>query len=461
MAHRGGVARGDESGPASEPYPKRARCGEAEGPLRVGLVALVLLATFAASRLDPSSASHGGTARPLNAAFNPSIGWGLLPPVAVGTGLCFALPALRAAKTWSFLAWSVVLGWAFSVTLAMHSQGTAAITHPFTGPGTYWSELALVERFGLRGFDARYPHLFTDALLVPHAAVHPQGSVLFLLGLSRLTGRNVLGVCLLIALVGCLGAVPTYFLAREWFGEGAARWAALLFVASPGILLYSSASMDVVFVTVIAVALAALVRAWRSDAWAVGAGCLAAVAICFTFGALALAPVAIGVAVTEARRMGRLALRRGLLVLAGALSIGLLAWIALDIDLLATFRSSLQSQERAADQIARPYRYWVWANVAALFISAGIGQTSAFVARFAERWRRRKPGLETVVLGSILLASVTGLFRGETDRIWLFFVPLLCALGGSAVRDGEERVSVTFGLIQATAMQTLLFIPWR
>lgn len=97
---------------------------------------------------------------------------------------------------------------------------------------------------------------------------------------------------------------------------------------------------------------------------------------------------------------------------------------------------------------ARPYSYFVWANLAALVVSAGPAVAPAVTAAFRSGWAgpgrwnigrhpsgaRRKPipvpALLTVAtLVSVLLADLSGLSKAETERIWLpFGVWLLCGL---------------------------------
>ena len=77
---------------------------------------------------------------------------------------------------------------------------------------------------------------------------------------------------LLVSLVGVAGMAATYAIARAFGEERTARLAAVLFLCAPGVLIYSATSMDAVFMTVIALALAAMVRFPRSAEWAVTAG---------------------------------------------------------------------------------------------------------------------------------------------------------------------------------------------
>ena len=424
------------------------------------LIPLLLLATVPLSRLDPSSGSHAAGVRPLSADFHVSIGPMVVVPIALGLLLWLAFPWLSRRSPRAFLAIAVAFGWTFAVTLAI--EGTfGALTARFAQAGNYWSQVPIVERLGPRAFAAAYPHLFVSGYPVTHAAVHPPGALLSLWALSRATGGSIGLACSIVVLIGCLGAIPTYFIARQAYGERAARWASLLFVCCPGILLYA-VSMDAVFVTVTAVALVALLRAPRSDAWALGAGLLTAVALCFTFGALALAPLFLGILLLTRKEVPTgILVRRAALVGVGVILAAVGVRAALSIDLIADLRSVIKAQSLFDQLGGRPYRYWVWADAAAFFLSAGIGLTALFAAEVGVRWRRRTPGLETVLLATIVLFSLSGLNRGETDRIWLLFVPILCATAASSARDVEVRWVAAAGLAQALIIQCLLLVWGR
>jgi hypothetical protein len=251
---------------------------------------------------------------------------------------------------------------------------------------------------------------------------------------------------------------PTSWPAKRT-GERVARRAVLLFVSCPAVILYSATSMDVVFMTAMAAALAALVRAPRSNGWAVGAGLLAGLALVFTWSATALLPIGVGVGLLVLRRRLPVAVlaRRAGLALAGLLAAGIAFRVFLSIDLVACFRRAahLQTTYRA---FQRPYWYWVWGNVIGFLIASGIGHTALLVEETRRRWRDREPGMETVLWVTVVLASVLGRFRGETDHIWLVFTPLLVA-SAAAAADRIRPVQAA-GLGQAVVTEMVFSTNW-
>ncbi|HEY1335097.1 MAG TPA: glycosyltransferase family 39 protein, partial [Myxococcaceae bacterium] len=342
---------------------------------------------------------------------------------------------------------------------------------PFRRPLEYWASVPLARSLGVRGFAEQFPHL--DGRLSLHAATHGPGAVLFLWLLSGLSGGSLLGVSFWVTLVGIAGAVPTYAVARELAGERTARLAGLLFLCAPGVLIYSATSMDAVFMTAVAVALAALVRAPRSVGWAIGAGLLAALALSFTFGAFTLGLFALGigvVALRDRRQTAATLLARGALVLAGLVLGLLLLRLLFGMNLVADFRAASRANFHDASR-ARPYAYWVFANIPAFLWVAGVAQTALLVHQTRSRWRARAFGFETVLLCVIAVASLSGVFLGEVDHIWLFFVPPLAAVAASglerllAVRDGPQadrylRGVVAGSLGQTALIQLLLYTYW-
>jgi methylthioxylose transferase len=436
------------------------------------LVAIVLVGSMAVSQAIPwAKHAFAGNVPPLLAQLHPSVGpWLPLALISILLTVAILPPAVR-WPAWQFLAVSILLGWLVAVTLAAQAHGLSAITSPFKRPLEYWASVPLARSLGVRGFASQFPHL--DGRLSLHAATHGPSAVLFLWLLSGLSGGSVLGVSFLVTLVGVAGAIPTYAIARELAGERTARLAAVLFLCAPGVLIYSATSMDAVFMTVVAVALAALVRAPRSPAWAIGAGALWALALSFTFGAFTLALFAVGigvVALRDRRESAAALLVRGALVVAGLVAGALLLRLVLGMNLVADFRAASRANFHDASR-ARPYLYWVFANIPAFLWVAGVAQTALLAHQTRLQWRARMFGFETVLLCVIALASLSGVFLGEVDHIWLFFIPPLAAVAASgldrviAVRDETSgdpylRAVLAGSLGQATLIQVLLYTYW-
>jgi Dolichyl-phosphate-mannose-protein mannosyltransferase len=479
------------------PFPS-ARSGPA-GAARPPYVATLAAAAgvLALSRLLPSARTmFPSDLPPLFARWEPLVGPEILLPVALGGVLVAGLPRLFRAGRAAFLVALVAFGFLFAVTLAVQSGrvrtidgccdpgGPAAIlTAPMVRPTDYLANVPLMDRIGVREFDRRYAEMDRPALglLTLHASTHPPGPLLLLWGLSHLFGNRVLPIALTVVLIGSAGVVPTYFVAGELYGERAARVAAVLFACSPAIALYVATSVDAVFMAVVALALAAVVRAPRSTGWAAAAGVLAGLALGFTWGATVLGPIGVGVGLLAMARhrqeRARVALR-GLVAAAALAAFVALLHPLLDLNLVSCFRQAVHVQLRYRTFEGRPYRYWVWGNLAAFLITVGIANTALVVAETRRRWAARRPGFETVLWAALVLGSTVGMFRGETDHIWQIFVPAFVSVAAAAIvrrhpgpepgertRGAEAPVAGTrgaavAGLGQAVLTEALLFTNW-
>jgi hypothetical protein len=216
--------------------------------------------------------------------------------------------------------------------------------------------------------------------------------------------------------------------------------------------------MDVVFMTAVAVPLAAVVRAPKSFAWSVATGLLAAAALGLTWAALVVAPVGLGVgllAVSSGEPLRRVA-ARGVSAIASFLGGVLIVRAATGIDLAASYRVAVDRQVHYATY-DRSYAYWILGNVVALLISAGVAQTALLITETGRRWRARRPGLESVLWCTLALSSLLGVFKGETDHNWLFFVPVLVA-AAAASDPGREAASIS--VTQAVATEVLFYTGW-
>src|SRR5206468_5868465 len=120
------------------------------------------------------------------------------------------------------------------------------------------------------------------------------------------------------------------------------------------------------------------------------------------------------------------------LVLCGLGLGGLLLWLVTGMNLISDFRAA--SHANYADPSrARPYLYWVFANLPAFFFVAGVPQTALLLHRTRLQWRSRTFGFETVFLGVLIASSFSGVFLGEVDHIWLYFIPPLAVAAGAGL----------------------------
>jgi hypothetical protein len=145
-------------------------------------------------------------------------------------------------------------------------------------------------------------------------------------------------------------------------------------------------------------------------------------------------------------------------VVAAFTASGFVWWQALPV-LRARYYSGIAS--------TRPASYWLWGDLAALAISAGIALGPS-VGAAAGRMRgvvhsrlasRPVAVLTVAALLCIAVADASLLSKAEVERIWLPFVPWLL-LGVALLPPRWRRRLFATQLVSALLVQTLLYTRW-
>ncbi len=104
----------------------------------------------------------------------------------------------------------------------------------------------------------------------------------------------------------------------------------------------------------------------------------------------------------------------------------------------------------------RPFSYFVWANLAV----AGVVVGPAALRGLGSLTHRSAGGWVVLsAVGALLLADLSGLSKGEVERIWLPFVPWIALSGGWLPRKAETwLLAATVGM--TFALQLVLRSPW-
>jgi hypothetical protein len=371
-------------------------------------------------------------AAPLMGRWHAPVVGGLAPAalvavvvVALGPGVAGSLPWRRIPP----LAGLAASLWATSLAA---SAGWDRLTAPLTTRHEYEPFAARVgdlPRF-LRTYVADLPGLPV------HVQGHPPGPVALAWLLDRI---GLSGAGWLAALVvAAWGAAVALALAatRTVAGEAAARRAAPALVLLPAAV-WAATSVDALFAAIAAAAVALAAGRHR-----VAAGLVLGVGLLCTYGMALVVPIALAVG-------GRRALRP---LAAGALvPLGLAATLGFwwPAGLTAT---SARYWTGIAGQ--RPALYLTLVgNPGALALATG----PAVAAGLALAWARRDRVLllAGAALAMVALADVSQMARGEVERIWLLFVPLL-----AVVAPGHRRWWLVAQALLAMALQALLASPW-
>jgi methylthioxylose transferase len=412
--------------------------------LAAGTVAYGLLATA-------SGAELGTPLPPFLSDWAPRAGPLALPAAALLAAGVLLAPRLRALtiSPARFAAAAFALGLALRVALATARDGVPGLYAVYELPNfeaasEYLPALPALD-LGVRLFLDTFAEVGTS--LPVHVVGHPPGLLLALhwLGIDTAEGMAALTIG-----AGALSVPLAYLLARSLLDEGRARTATLLYVFAPSALLYGATSADALYATVALLAAVPLV-ARRSAIRGLGPPAFA-VASFFSYANLAVGAWAAIVAASRDGLARAAALAAGCAVVLAAFY-GLLH-LATGYDPLGVLRAT-EAVYREGIASSRPYAFWLFGSPAAFLVALGL-PTAWFALRAAGEGFA--PALALVVV--IALAAVLGFTKAETERIYLFLVPLACVAAAAALP--ERRLPATLCALgaQALASELLLETIW-
>jgi methylthioxylose transferase len=427
------------------------RIPSAAVPIAVGVLALATIAVGVALVLG--GRDIGAPLPPTLFRWRPRVGeLAPLAAVLLAAGVAAAKPLL--AERVRPLAFA---GAALALALALRLALNAARV----GPVDWW--IFFDPRFGegtleyLAGLPALDPGLLvfldrfaeTAAALPVHAVGHPPG-LLVLVGLLGIETAPAFATLVIGA--GVLSVPLVYVLGRQTLArEEAARGATLLYVFAPNALLYGASAADALFATLATLAATALVARGHLIRLAAGPAALA-LASFFSYANLAVGAWA---ALTVGLRDGWWWAAG----LAGAIGAGLAAFY-LALHALTGFHvlaaiAVTEDVYRVSIARIRPYWYFVAGAPVAWMLALG--------PPIAALWLRAVAAHQAAALALaavVVVSSLAGFTKGETERIWLFLVPLACvAAAGTLPRRWLVPVLAALAA-QAFLMQTLLGTVW-
>jgi hypothetical protein len=374
---------------------------------------------------------------PLAVRFDPRLSWTITFSAAAALLLVALAPPVARMVTWPtllLLGFLAAAGWAISLALV---DGRAGVT----GDANYLRDVGMVGApipF-LRGFVSHIAHYSQ------HVRAHPPGFVLLLWALQKL-GLGGSGWEGALVIAGGAGSVPAVLIVlRETVGETLARKAAPFLAIAP-IALWIATSADAFYLGVTAWAVALMVlatgqRGARSTLLALGGGALFGTALFFSYGVTLVALVPLAVVTARRRADVLVPAALGLVVVVATFAAAGFWWVD-------GLQASL-AQYRASAARYRPQASFLLINVGAFALALGPA-TAVGVARTRDR------GLWLLVGAGLLaaaLADLSGLAKGEVERIWLPFAPWI--LVSAASLDGDEAGGRPWLALQAAACLVL------
>ncbi len=385
-----------------------------------------------------------GGAPPLVGALDLRLGARALPGFLLATGAVIWGPALAVRLGWRRLLAAAALGAAgFALALAVIDPGGA--TQPLLGRGEYLHDVSRV------GSPLAFLEGFTDRLAGYHTHTqgHPPGMLLVLWTFDRLGLAGAGWTAALVIAAGAAAVPATLVAVRAVAGEAPARAAAPFLVLAPAAI-WVATTADALYMGVIAAGIALLALAGaigrpRSEALAAGAGLVLGTACFLSYGAVLAAPIAGAVALAQRRWRPLLIAAAAALAVAGVFAAAGFWWP----DGLGATRTAYVAGVAGR----RPYGYFLVANLAAFALVAGPAAAVAVT--------RLRPGRMGLLVGgallAVVLADLSGLSKGEVERIWLPFAPWVLAatalLGG-----GRGWLGLQAGA--AVALAVSVRTPW-
>jgi hypothetical protein len=387
---------------------------------------------------------------PLLAFWQPHVGWGT--PL-VGGCLLIGLRLLRVVTRlgWRRLllvGWMLNLAWMCSLTLVdgLRMGWTSVLMDPneylhdlprIGDPAVFVSSFSRYIAFG--------PGVGGDEVWTTHVAGHPPLATLVFWLLARIGldgGFWAGGLCIMVGSSAGTALVVTL---NELGATDAARRLVPLVALFPGAV-WMAVSADGLFAGVamsgLALATAGAVRE-RAGLSLLG-GLLLGSAVFLSYGLVLFGVVVLTVVIITVRSQGRritaprwLAAAAGVVLVAAVhLAFGFNWWSGL-VELHRRYYQGIASQ--------RPFSYFAYAGLAAWLISCspllavGIARAGRALLPVARRWCGRGDHVVALVALSgvlaALLADISTLSKGETERIWLTFG--IVAFSGLALVRGR------------------------
>jgi hypothetical protein len=351
--------------------------------------------------------------------------WQLLPAVAFAALAITVAPRLARTLRWRTLlpaAWFSTAVWA-SVLAA--SDGVRALTTPIAGRDEYLGVAASIgtDPVGwLHDFTANVAHYPT------HVAGHPPLPVLMFWALDAVGAGGPGPAAALCILLGASASAAVLVTVRCLASEEHARNVAPFLALAPYVLTVAT-SADAMFLGVSAWGIALLALAVRHDSPSLGvaSGVLLAATAYLNYGLLPLAAIPL-VVLWRARFPLRplVGLGLGAALVAAAFTAGGFWW--------PDGVAATHARWAYGSGSKRPYGYMLVADLALLAVITGPATAVGLT-----RLRRAAWPLVAAALVAVVVLDLSGVTRGEVERIWLPFAPWVMLVTSALPRAHVRR----------------------
>lgn len=411
-------------------------------------------------------------AAPFFSDWGPRLSWPVAIPLLLAGLIASAGPRLARVLRWRSLlaaSWIVTVVW--SVALAA-STSWAGLTRSLRSQYDYAAALPAVHRAGLGDYVRTYVAQLAQA--PTHVKSHPPGMLVVLRSLELVGLRGSGWAAAVIIAVAATVPVAVAITVRRLGSDAAARAVVPFLVCGPWTLLAATAA-DGVFAALVVwgvavLAIAASTAGRRAAlALALAAGAILATSLYFSYGLVPLV-AALSIAVL-------LPNRRGILLWPAVIGGGAVAaiWTLAGFGWLDGFQAA-RGLYRAGAAAERPYSYFVVANVVVFAVMLGPAVIAALSLRRRSEARSGwsaaagpaspdlfGPPLRWLVAASLVavaVADLSGLSKGEVERIWLPFLPFATVVVVRLAARPRVAGWIAAQAAVAIALQTLLVWAW-
>jgi hypothetical protein len=430
----------------------------------LGVVGAGLLAFLIFSAHSKAAKKGFPFTPPIYGRYGPSFSvWGVFAIIGalIAVGAAFFLARAKKQRAALVIPVAFAIMFSFGASLAMVNGDPNEFVSPLKRTtayfGDYQADVHLVRQLGVRRFVEDYPKILKTphALLAAHSHTHPPGTHVFLSVLQSLFPKHLIPRALIIAFISCLVMIPTWFITRAVAGERAALVAVSLLAVAPAPGVFVFLNLDALHATLLAGSAALLT--WgltkKESHWVIMllGGLLLGFTSFFSFQVTFVAGFALLYAFFA--RPWKDAVK--LLVIAGIgglLALGILK-VAFGFNFLATFNAA----RAVAPRLKRVHAYWLFGDPGVWLIFAGLPIAALGIRELVTK----RPAWLLTFFVPLVLADLTTLFLGETERVGQFAAPFLAAAAGAALvrwerESGRDRSWVIAALVLLTAAQAIV-----
>ena len=427
--------------------------------LAVALVAVAFVVPYLGNELitpiinrTPQQVRDFADAAPLFGFREIHFGWGTPFAVLIAVAGVLWGPELARRLPWRRLllvVWATSAAWAMS--LAMVDGWRRGFVDRLTSNDEYLHEVPSITDIPatLSEFSSRILDFQPDSWTT-HVSGHPPGALLTFVWLDRIGLGGGAWASGLSVLVGSSAAAAVLVAVRDLGDESMARRAAPFVTLAPTAI-WIAASADAFFMGVVAWGIALLAVSTTKYLWpaSIGAGVLLGFGIHLNYGVVLMGLPAVAVLIAARTAKPMIGAVIGALIVTAIFSAYGFWW----------FDGYELVKERYYQGIAtdRPFAYWGWANIAALFCAVGVAVPAAFPRIFT-----RSAPINLLVIGAIAAvaaADLSQLSKAEVERIWLPFA-MWMLLAPAVLPERTHRFWIALQVTAALAINHLLFTNW-